>query len=361
MNSALGSTRWKTLFALMTAALMTLSVACSDDADNNANNSNGEADAGESNSNDDPDSGNNDDDDTGEDQQGLEELNLDGESGIVEDADGSWLFTATSQDQSQFVQIALTGDQATEGGSVEFEEATSLESDNAAFFLDGEATYMTTSGTLEIDTFEADEAGGDFEARLVGNELVEVQISQEDGSVSEVPDGLTGQLDEEMLSGAVEPWVEFEPSCDLEGFEAADATMQATAGDGTMSASAATSEEEPNDLISIFLSDNAEDTFEIDDFRLSECENCALLDQECTTSDQGLACEKTFMAGAGEIEVTSTGSVDDQFTATLRNAEFAEAEIDWFSGETRLVQDGEGWCVDEFQFDATIEEQDTGG
>lgn len=339
---------------LLAAALLILAGCGDDDPDtsnddgdaaiHDADNDAGPGDDAEDGGDDDgPDGG----DEDGGDQPDLTDLELDGATEMVRGAD-NWTFTAASADESQFFEMRLDLDSA-EGDSVDLQSVDALAADNSwALVLDDDSFYLTNSGTVDIETFEK-QNGGQFEATLGDATFEEVDVSQ-DGQVSSVSEGRTGQLDQEDLSAEV---LVFEASCDSEGFEAAEDARQIQLSEGVISASFASNAVEPADILTLTLRQPAEQTFALDEYRFSRCTTCLVLHEQCLAGENGNECETSYVAGEGEIEVAQVGGEGQPFEATIRDAVLAEADID--GGETTLVEDGAGWCIDEFTFEGTIE------
>lgn len=82
------------------------------------------------------------------------------------------------------------------------------------------------------------------------------------------------------------------------------------------------------------------------------CQNCVRLDRQC---DAMLAnCQKTLLAQAGAIEVTSSGGAGSTFAGTLRDAQFVEVTIDQNLVSTP-VEGGERFCSAPYTFNAAIQ------
>lgn len=387
MNVWMKSRRWTTLVCV--AAMMSLAVACGDDnngggSSNNANNVNNGADAG-------PDADPQEDagpdaepqEDAGPDAEPEEDAGPDAEQppeplsgfnsaddGVLQEDVNGWSMLTNNTDGDRFLSLELPGDGgASDTGTFEFEDFTTTEPTNVLFGAaectaqSCESYFQAVSGTMEITTFEKTE-DGTFEVTLTDVELVEVELAQDDVNV--VEDGNSWTIEDTTISITVEPIVPFETTCDIDGFTAEDESITATTGEGYFIVDASTPADASTDAnLSLQIYEDygeegevaiTEGTYQIDDYNYATCANCLLIYENC--DDQG-QCDATYSAGVGTLEITSTGGAGDQFEATLTGAEFAEVTID-ASYDTELVEDGTGWCIDEFSWNVAIEAGDTG-
>ncbi len=384
MYAWMKSRRWTTVVCL--AAMMSLAVACGDDDNgggssnnannannvNNVNNDNNGADAG-------PDAA--PEEDAGPDAEPEEDAGPDAEQpaeplsgfdsaddGTLDESATGWSVLTNNTDGDRLLSLELAADGgASDTGTFEFEDFTTTEPANVLIGAAGctedscESFFQAVSGTMEITTFEKTE-GGSFEATLTDVELVEVELTQ--GGTNVIEDGNTWTIDDSTIVATVDPMAEFESSCEIEGFTADQDGVTATAADGYYTVEATTvADDDSETILSLQVYEDfgeegevasTEGTFQIDDYNYETCANCLLIYENCTDEE---GCETIYSAGAGTLEVTSTGGEGDQFVATLTDAELAEVTIAQ-SYDTDLVNDGVGWCIDEFSWDVTIEAEE---
>jgi hypothetical protein len=86
---------------------------------------------------------------------------------------------------------------------------------------------------------------------------------------------------------------------------------------------------------------------------LADCHTCLLLFRGCAGSLCTAA--TTYLARRGTLTVTAMGAAGTPFAATLREASFAEVEIDFATQQATPVPGGETWCLADQAMGATIE------
>lgn len=381
MNTLWKCNRLMTVACLAAALALT---ACGDDGTPAGGNNLSEADTGVDTG--EPDAGGDDvgDEDAGDEDAGEEDAGDDtGEEDTGEDACDLEGFTAPSEmvmDESatgwslfgssgtQLLSLSIANDGGlTDVGSVSFEDKPLAEQANALVLADGcgpescESFFMATAGTLEVSTWNQ-EPDGSFEARLTDVELVE--IAETDTGFSRVTDGMSWCVASLELSASTDPMdtLPTNVTCDRNGFAAVTDGVTATAtGNGPLIVEALNADAAPRDAMSLQIYPGydgaavASSTYNLDDFNYATCANCLLVYAGC----DGDTCQKTFIAGEGSLEVSSTGMADDaftageQFTATLTGAKLVEVEID-SNYDTELVPGGESWCIDSFSWDLPV-------
>lgn len=88
------------------------------------------------------------------------------------------------------------------------------------------------------------------------------------------------------------------------------------------------------------------------DTSYENCSMCITISQNC--SDPG-SCEKIFMPTEGTLNLTALGqNPGESFTGEILGCTLREVLIDWDTFVTTPVPGGDVWCIDSFNFDATI-------
>ncbi len=134
------------------------------------------------------------------------------------------------------------------------------------------------------------------------------------------------------------------------------AASQAQSDGSNVFYDAVSAENTPFDRISIqSLSDwngpTTPGTYTLDGINYADCGLCLLAYSDC--GDQ--ACDKTFYAELGDVEITDIGFDDGlDFAGVLRDVVFEEVTIDSGTFRSTPVPGGETWCFGEFEFGATI-------
>lgn len=80
----------------------------------------------------------------------------------------------------------------------------------------------------------------------------------------------------------------------------------------------------------------------------ADCGLCMLLVTGCS---DGYSCDEVFFIEDGILDVADFGQTSGRFQATIRNAVFAEVDIDPSTYESRPVPGGERWCVQDIGID----------
>jgi len=94
-------------------------------------------------------------------------------------------------------------------------------------------------------------------------------------------------------------------------------------------------------------------TYTLTDDGYADCGNCVLVWQGC--DDNLDNCQKTFLANAGTLTITSIGESGAKLTGTLSDATLVEVTIDDETFVSTPVAGGETWCIDSFAFDVDIQ------
>src|SRR5690554_6623819 len=214
--------------------------------------------------------------------------------------------------------------------------------------------YAAGAGELTFTTL--DTSTGDFTATLTGAEFVEAIISPDDGSIVIVEDGAGWCIDSTTFSGTMllaptsQDFTDL--VCEASGVEAGFVSTVSEASFITTSVLKvvdSTSTTFPRDQLKLelwkeFFDDTftyeAGQTYPIDIFEYADCETCLQIDTNC--DDTG-ACEDTYLAGAGSLEITEIDLAAGTLKATVTGVKFINAE-DKLSG----------WCVDSYEFDAQV-------
>jgi len=80
----------------------------------------------------------------------------------------------------------------------------------------------------------------------------------------------------------------------------------------------------------------------------ADCGLCMLLVTGCS---DGYSCDEVFFIEDGTLDVADFGQTSGRFQATIRDAVFAEVEIDPSTYESRPIPGGERWCVQDIGID----------
>ena len=80
----------------------------------------------------------------------------------------------------------------------------------------------------------------------------------------------------------------------------------------------------------------------------ADCGLCMLLVTNCS---DGYSCDEVFFIEDGTLDVVDFGQGSGRFQATIRDAVFAEVEIDPSTYESRPIPGGERWCIQDIGID----------
>lgn len=288
---------------------------------------------------------------------------------LLKETSFGWSLIAESG--PQVLSLSLASDGGAQGtGSFEFEDLELTDQSNSLLIADSctafgcDNLFQAIGGTLEILIWDRT-SGGAFEVEFQGLELVEVV--QTEAGLQRVQEGLVWCISTLEMSAASLPLDTFPADrvCETDQFLATEEGLSALGINGdTLIVEALSSQSTPHDVLSLQLYGDASGIetgiYEIDDFNYATCEYCLLIYAGC----DGLICEKTFIAGQGDLEITSAGTADNgftagaQFTATLSSAKLVEVIINPNTYETRLVEDGEVRCIGEFSWDIEVTENE---
>ena len=280
---------------------------------------------------------------------------------IVEEAD-FWQFLASNEAGGQFIQLGLDkASNSADVGDVTFGNS----SPNRLIMGDGcdsnscQSLFVAISGTLEIQSFDKT-LSGIFEGTLRDVRLIEIEVDA-NGVASVVENGKVWCIDGSDIIAKSKPADNGGGSCDNEGFNPGGGRVVFVDGDA-LYAEARSSREEPTDILSmqIFSDFNgaatSPGTYQLDDPDYETCANCLLVNTDCSRGQGG--CNKTFIAEAGTLTITSTGGVGDTFEGKIDNAELIEVDIDFNNDfETTPVEGGETWCITNFKWNEQIRRQ----
>jgi hypothetical protein len=287
--------------------------------------------------------------------------------------ESAFAWSLYGETDSQAVSLTLYKEGGTTGtGEVEFEDLPFADIFNELLLGDNcgdegcETLYVAVSGTLNITEWDMENEGGNFAAELTDLELVE--LAQTQSGYERVENGQTWCVDSLSLSATTDVIDTFPDTvdCDRDGFTAADGEISAVASDqGPLIVEAPSAAQAPRDVLSLQIYPSVTGaattvgTHELDGSNYADCANCVLVYTECAEGDD--TCEpQTFLAGEGTLDISSAGTGDDgfavgeQFTATMTDAKLVVVIIDQ-SFESTIVEDGEGWCIDSFSWDVTLE------
>lgn len=278
---------------------------------------------------------------------------------IVEDAQ-RWDVTVVGESGNRFVRLFLDK-QSGEANVGEITFTSDPAQPRSALLMAENCTdqgcehlYLAIAGTLEITEFDKTD-GGAFEASLRDAQLIEIEFDEDD-NVSVVDDGKTWCVEETRLEAVARP-LGGVGTCDRNGFNPGGGKT-VDASDSALYAEAESRRSDPRDILSLqIFSDfdgaaTSPGTYSLDDSDYETCANCLLINTECDRNQGG--CQKAFIANAGNLKVESTGEVGDRFTATVSDARLIEVTIDSDTYETRRVEDGETWCLGQFNWNMQI-------
>jgi len=85
----------------------------------------------------------------------------------------------------------------------------------------------------------------------------------------------------------------------------------------------------------------------------ADCAYCGVIYAGCTED----ACDGTYLAQVGTLNLTANEGLTGKFTGTLSNVKFVEVEIDQETFQSTLVPNGRVFCVDSFAFDQEVQAQ----
>ena len=92
-------------------------------------------------------------------------------------------------------------------------------------------------------------------------------------------------------------------------------------------------------------------TYALTDENYETCTTCVLISTGCDAT----ACEKTYLATAGDLNLVDVGVVGDPLSGWLENVTLVEVTIDPDTWVSTPVPGGQTWCLDEVLFDLTID------
>ncbi|MFO0749820.1 MAG: hypothetical protein U1F43_29730 [Myxococcota bacterium] len=150
--------------------------------------------------------------------------------------------------------------------------------------------------------------------------------------------------------------------CDKSGFTAASQTYDAQSGYAVLHAN--TGDKEPVDSLAIEIYQGSQfvggatepGTYDLANPDLGEpnyatCSNCVVIRTGCTSAG---GCDKTFFAHKGNLVISQWDVLGGRFKGHLEGLELKEVTIDSNSYVSTEVEGGEGWCIDNFDFDAEV-------
>lgn len=147
-----------------------------------------------------------------------------------------------------------------------------------------------------------------------------------------------------------------DPACDHQGFTAV--AQDAGHAFGAFNYLAQDTLGEPVTTLNLQLVDGVTGvateagTYPITEDGYEACANCVLIYQSC---DGNLSnCERTFLANVGTLTISTFGASGQQFTGTLSDVVLVEVTVASDFTST-LVAGGQTWCLDSYDFDATIQ------
>lgn len=291
---------------------------------------------------------------------------------VMEEINGGW--SAFINGSNRALSLFLSSEDGSANvGTVAFQDVPFEQQKNILLIADQctplgcEIIYMAIAGTLDISVFEQQEEGT-LQGTFSGLELVEINTT--DSSYTRIEDGKLWCIDSLEFAATTSPRDTFPDtvSCDHSGFPAPGngngETLARTANGGEALLIDTSSQIAlPHNVMALQIYGGTPGaatevgTYQLDDFNYATCTNCLLVYTDCTQD----SCAKTFIAGSGELEVTSTGQLggvfaeDETFAATLSNAELVEVSIDPNTYEARLVEGGESWCISQFTWQESIQ------
>lgn len=287
----------------------------------------------------------------------LEGFDLDGQSVITEHPE-FWNFRGWSADRSRQIEIFIYTDDINEGDRFEFGEQAGEASDHLLLAFEMcpngqwcETVFKASGGAIEIETRTDVPYGlNELIGRLVDVELVEGEINSA-GHFRETWAGDAACVEDAPFRTPMEEMQDFAPTCDSSGFEPDPQLSSADYASGVVFARVRTADT-PRHTLELVTKNLVSGTYPLNDFRLDRCNPCLFLYEGCETA----SCQRTYAAGAGELEISQTGVDGTRFVARATGVEMAEATLDTWEEETQLIEGGAGWCIDEVEWDLIIGE-----
>ncbi len=93
-------------------------------------------------------------------------------------------------------------------------------------------------------------------------------------------------------------------------------------------------------------------TYTLSDENYDSCGNCVLIQTDCDGNLND--CQRTFLASAGTMTITSIGAIGAQLTAKLTDLVLIEITYDGDYHSTP-VPGGDTWCIDSYDLDVTLQ------
>jgi len=93
-------------------------------------------------------------------------------------------------------------------------------------------------------------------------------------------------------------------------------------------------------------------TYTLSDDNYDTCGNCVVIQTDCDGNLND--CQRTFLASAGTMTITSIGGVGEQLTAKLTDLVLTEITYDGDYHSTP-VPGGDTWCIDSYDLDVTLQ------
>jgi len=216
-----------------------------------------------------------------------------------------------------------------------------------------DATAADTADTKPVDTVSADTATND----TASNDTASNDTASNDTNVQDTTP--TEDLVADTSSDATSPTDVADTTasaCDRSGYTSV-ASDALGFDNGDLWYLAQSTLGSPVDVFSIEIyaalgGASTPGTYTITDDNYDTCGNCVVIQTDC---DETLGnCQRTFLANAGKLTITSIGPIGALFTATLSDLVLTEITYDDKYYSTP-VPGGDTWCIDTYDVDVTIQ------
>jgi len=221
-----------------------------------------------------------------------------------------------------------------------------------------DATAADTADTKPVDTVSADTATNDTASNdTASNDTASNDTASNDTNVQDTTP--TEDLVADTSSDATSPTDVADTTasaCDRSGYTSV-ASDALGFDNGDLWYLAQSTLGSPVDVFSIEIyaalgGASTPGTYTITDDNYDTCGNCVVIQTDC---DETLGnCQRTFLANAGKLTITSIGPIGALFTATLSDLVLTEITYDDKYYSTP-VPGGDTWCIDTYDVDVTIQ------
>ncbi|MEE2960435.1 MAG: hypothetical protein VYA34_06795, partial [Myxococcota bacterium] len=164
----------------------------------------------------------------------------------------------------------------------------------------------------------------------------------------------TGGLNPEVTAGICEP----------QPFTASDITVKYYEQHQVMFLDSKSTADDTWDYFTLELwqrygAPTAPGTYELDGSDYNTCVICAVTLSDCSQQEDGVMCEKAFLAKSGKLVINEIGQVGDRLNFELQDVQMDQVAIDFSTFSSQDIPDGDQWCAHGYAFDTEIEAVDT--